>query len=162
MGILKDDQRGFPAQLHRHMFDAICRRRIDLAARGHRPGQRHLVHAWVIHQSGPDVPQPLHHVVKPRWQPRLMQDLGHFERTKRRRLGGLEDHRIAASQRRRAFPAGDLGGIVPGPNAHADPQRFAAGVDPVFPIQRNVLARQGRRHATEILQRIRARGGIHG
>ena len=158
--ILKDNQGGFAAQFHRHILDASRRGGIDLAPGGHRAGQRDLVHTGVRDKGVAHVTAALHHIVQSGGQPRLMQDFSHLEGAQRRGFGGFENHRIAAGQRGRAFPAGDLGGVIPCADAHTDAQRLAAGIDPVF-AKLDVRAGQRCRHAAEILQRIRARGCIH-
>ena len=88
-----------------------------------------------------------------------MQDFGDFQCTKRGGFGWLEDDRIAASQRWRAFPAGDLRRVIPRTDAHTQAQRFAAGINPVF-AQLNMLSGQGRGDPAEIFQRIGPAGRI--
>ncbi len=132
---------------------------IDLAPRRHRPGERNLVDARIGDQRRAHGACALNDVVKTRGQARLVQDLGHFQRAKRRCLGRFEDHRIAQRQRRRAFPASDLGGVIPCTDPDAQAQRLAAGIDPIL-SQRDVFARDAAREAAEILERIRARSGV--
>src|SRR3546814_20488320 len=64
-------------------------------------------------------------------QPGLGVDLRQLQRAERGQLGRLEDHGIAAGQRRRRLPAGDLDRVVPGADAGADAEWLAARVEEV-------------------------------
>ena len=61
-------------------------------------------------------------------------------RRERRQLGRLEDHRVAAGERRRRLPAGDLQRIVPGADAGDDAERLAARVAEGLRAEVDVLA----------------------
>ena len=158
--IIKDHQRGFAAQFHRDMFHASRSRRINLAPRRHRSGQRNLVHPCIRYQCAPHVARALNHVEQPGRQPRLVQDFSHFQRTKRCGFRWFEHHRIAASQRGCPLPAGDLRGIVPRPDANAHAQGLTHRISPVAAAQRDMFARQRRGQTTEIFQRVRPAGRI--
>ena len=132
---------------------------IDAPAGGDRAGERDLGHARIGHQRLPDRACALQDVVKAGGQAGLGQDLGQAQGAERCGLGGLEHHRIAAGECGRTLPGGDLGGIVPGPDADADAQRLADRVDEI-PPEGDVIAGQRGGEAAEIFERIGGRGGI--
>src|SRR3546814_15829171 len=62
-------------------------------------------------------------------QPGLGVDLRQLQRAERGQLGRLEDHGIAAGQRRRRLPAGHLDRVVTGADAGPDAEALAARVE---------------------------------
>jgi hypothetical protein len=58
IGVVEDDQGRLAAQFHRRVFQARGRGGIDLAARGHRSGERDLGHARVADQRGAHLRRP--------------------------------------------------------------------------------------------------------
>jgi hypothetical protein len=103
IGVLEDDQRRLAAKLHGDMTQAFGRARIDLAAGRHRACQRHLGDARIGGQRRADIAVALHDIEQAGGRTRIDKDLGELERRERRHLRRLEDHGIAAGQRRRAF-----------------------------------------------------------
>jgi hypothetical protein len=91
-----------------------------------------------------------------RRQPCLAVDLGEPERGERRQLRGLEHHGVAAGERRRGLPAGDLQGIIPGADAGADAERLAPGVAEGVAAEVDVLAVQSGGLAREVLDAVGA------
>ena len=143
------------------MFHPRRRRRIDPRTGGDRAGQRNLIDPRISDQRAPHGPPALHHVENPGGHPGFDKDLRQLQRAQGGHLRGFEHHRIAHGERRGRFPAGDLAGVVPRPNAHANPQSLADRVDEIA-AQGHRLAGHRRREAREIFQRIRARGPIGG
>ena len=88
----------------------------------------------------------LDHVEGAGGQAGLGEDLGELQRAERRELGGLEDHGVAAGERRRRLPAGDLAGVVPGADAGADARAARGG------------CRRSRRRGRSPRRRARRRG----
>ncbi len=79
----------------------------------------------------------------------LGEDLGELERGERRQLGRLEDHGVAAGERRRRLPAGDLERVVPGADAGDDAERLAPGVAEGRRAEVDMLAGERGRDAGE-------------
>ena len=159
IGIVKNHQGRFAAQFHRHMLHPRCRRRIDAPPGGHRSGQRHLGDAGVGNQGSAHGPHPLNDIVNPRRGPGLVQDFRDFQGTERGGFGWLEDHRIATGQRRRSFPGGNLGGVIPRPDPDADTQWFPPRIGKIGP-QLDMLAGQRPGQPAEIFQRVSRTGRI--
>ncbi len=159
IGIIKDNHRGFAAQLHRYRADAFGGSGIDLAAGGHGAGERDFGHAVIGDQAVADLAHALNDVVKPCGQACLMQDLGDFEGGERRRLRRLENQRVAAGQGGRAFPASDLCRVIPRSDAGAEAQRLAPSVDEIA-AQIDVLTGEGRCQSAEVFERVRAGCGV--
>ena len=86
------------------------------------------------------VRKTLHHLEHPGGQSRLGKISSSLHRGERRQLGGLEDHGIAAGERRRGLPAGDLQRVVPGADAGHHAQRLAARVAERLGAEIEVLA----------------------
>ena len=128
VGIVEDDKRRLAAELHRDVFQrARCVGHHAFSSTD-LPGQRDLGHGRMAHQqfAGPRV--PLHHVEDPGRNAGFGVNLGEHRCSQRCEFRGFEDHRVAAGQRRRGFPARDLDRIVPRADADTDAERFAARV----------------------------------
>src|SRR5450755_4796392 len=93
-------------------------------------------------------------------QPRGAKHLAKLDGRKRRQLCRLEDHRIAAGERRSRLPAGDLQRIVPGADSGDYPQRLTPGIAECLRAEVNVLTRQARRERSKILKTLGARDHI--
>ena len=127
-----------------------------LPARPDLAGEGDLGDAWMSDQRSPGLRRALDEVEDPGGKARIPQTLGEAVGAQRGQLGGLEDHRVAASERRRGLPAGDLEGVVPRADASADAEGLPPGVDEGA-RQRRVLPVQLVRQAGEVLQAVRAR-----
>ena len=88
-------------------------------------------------------------------------DFGKLDRRRRRHLRCLEDHRVAAGERRRRLPARNLDRIVPSADPGAHPERFPARVDEGI-VERDLLAAQRAGDAGEIFDAIGPARDIHG
>ena len=130
------------------------------AARLDRARQRYLGDAGMADQQPTGVDIALHHLEDAVRHPRLLHESGHLGGAERRELGGLEDHRIAESERRRGLPAAGLHGIVPGADAAHHAQRLAPRVAEAGRAEIDVLTRGARRHRGEVLEALRARDDI--
>ena len=106
------------------------------------------------------VRKALHHLEHARRHAGFEQYLLELHGAERRDLGGLEDHGIAARERGRRLPAGDLQRIVPSTDAGDDPQRLAPCIAECLAAQIDVLAAQGLREACEVLEAVRARNDV--
>jgi len=92
------------------------------------PGERDLANAGMPRQQAAGIGETLYHLKHAGRRPGLQQDLLQFDGGERRQFGGLEYHGIAAGERRRGFPAGDLQRIVPGADAGDHAERFTPRV----------------------------------
>ena len=72
--------------------------------------------------------EPLHHLEHARRQAGLEENFLQLDGRERRQLGGFENHGIAAGERRRRLPAGNLQRIIPSADAGYHAQRFAPRV----------------------------------
>ena len=132
VGVVEDDQRRLAAELQRHVLQAVGGRR-------HRPWGRSptepvtetLAMPGCADQRRADRARALDHVEDAVGQAGLGEDLAELQGAERGQLGRLEDHGVAAGERRGRLPAGDLAGVVPGADADADPERLAPGIDEV-------------------------------
>ena len=95
----------------------------DLLADLGGAGERHLVDAGVLHQRPAGLPRPGDDVDHARRQVGLLADLGERQRGQRRRLGGLEHHRVAAGQRRGDLPGQHQQREVPRDDLAGHPER---------------------------------------
>ena len=140
-GVLEHDQRRLAAELERHVLErarGVVHHRLagaDLA------GERHLADIGMARQqtagsgSGPARPGRRRPAGRPRDRPSAS-----FGAVSGVRLGRLEDHRVAAGERGRRLPAGDLQRIVPGTDAGDNAERLAARVAEGRRAQIDVLA----------------------
>ena len=141
------------------MPDALGGRRIDLAPGGHRAGQRNLCCARIGGQGSADIAISLNDIEQACRRTCFDKNFRQFQSTQRGELGRFEHHGVAAGQRGSCLPGGDLGGIVPRPNAYAHAKRFAARIGKVV-TQRNGFTVDRRCDAAEKLQSFGARGGV--
>ncbi len=105
--------------------------------------------------SSPARASPWTTLKTPSGTPASVYDLGEQRGGERRQLGGLEDHRVAAGERRRRFPARDLDRVVPRADADADAERLAARVGERA-LQLVVLAVERRRETAVVLEAVGA------
>ena len=85
-----------------------------------------------------------------------------FDGGERRQLGRLEDHGVAAGERRRRLPAGDLERVVPGADAGDDAERLAPRIAEGGRAEIDVLAGERRGEAGEILEAVGAGEHVDG
>ena len=90
------------------------------------------------------------------------EDLGELDRAERRQLRRLEDHGVAAGERRRRLPAGDLQRVVPGADAGDDAERLAPRVAEGRRPEVDVLAGKARGDAGEIVEAVGAGEHVDG
>ena len=102
--VLEDDVGGLAAQFEGHLLARRCAGPGDLLADLGGAGERHLVDARMGDQRAASVPRTGEDVDHAGRKVGLLADLGEGQRGQRRGLGGLEHHRVAASQRGRDLP----------------------------------------------------------
>jgi hypothetical protein len=113
----------------------------------------------VRRQRRADRAAALDHVEDAGRQAGLGEDRAELQRAERGQIGGLEDQRVAAGERRRGLPAGDLRGVVPGADAGADAERLASGVDEVA-AEVDRLSGEPGGEGREPFERVRPRGPV--
>jgi hypothetical protein len=115
----------------------------------------------VAGEQSSGIGEALHHLKHSRRQSRFPQNLSQFDGGERSQLGRLEYHGVAAGQRRRRFPAGDLQRIVPGADAGDHPERLSPGVAEGLRPKIDMLAAQALCNSGEVLETIRAGSHVH-
>ena len=159
VGVVEDEERRLAAELQRHRLQPGGGRGVDLAAGRHRAGERDLGDGRMRRQRPADRAAALEHGEGAGGKAGFGQDLAELQRAERGQLGGLEDQRVAAGERRRGLPAGDLRGVVPGADAEADAERLAAGVDEIA-AEIDRLAGEAGGEPGEPLERVGAGGPV--
>ena len=160
IGIVEDDDRRFAAELERHLLErrrGIAITAVPLATDPVSDTLR--ICGWRVSRR-PVSAGPCTHLEQSGGQAGLRVNLLQLHRGQRRQVGRLEQHRVAAGQRRRRLPAGDLQRIVPGADARDDAERLAARVAEGAGAQVQVLAGDRRRDAGEILEAVGARDHV--
>ena len=162
LGIVEHDQRRLAAELERDVLERLRRVAHHRLAGAHLAGQRHLADAGMAgQQAGRSRQSPARLGTRPPAAPPRAKISSSFTALKRRELRRLENHGIAAGERGRGLPAGDLQRIVPGADAGHHAQGLAARVAEGLGTQIDVLAAQGLREAREVFEAFRAGDHIH-
>ena len=156
LGVVEDDQRRLAAELERH----VLQRRRRIAHHGfagaHLAGERDLADVGMRVSSRPVSAKPCTTWNTPARHAGLEQDLLELDGGERRQFGRLENHGVAAGERRRGLPAGDLQRIVPGADAGDHAQRLAPRVAERLRPEIDVLAGEALRETGEIFEAIGA------
>ena len=159
-GILEHDQRRLAAQFQRHRLQPGRGRRHHRPPRRHRSGQRDLGDVLMGDERAAERAVALHDLEYAIRQPGVAEHRLERRRGQRGLFGGLEDHRIAARQRRRRLPAGDLQRIIPCADAGDDAQRLAPGIAERFRAQIQMLPRHRGGDTRIIFQAIGTRQDV--
>ena len=134
----------------------------DLAAGPRLAGQRDLGDAGMPGQQPAGLGIALHHREQAVRRARFAQDVFQMRSGERGQLGGLEDHGIAAGERGRGLPAGDLQRIVPRADACDHAERLAARIAERGRAEIGLLAGQRCRKGGKILEAVGAGEHIDG
>src|SRR3989454_12642914 len=93
-----------------------------------RAGQLDHIEALVYHKSiAQDTPWTGDDIQHSGWQPRITQNLRHFERKERCIAGRFEYDGIARQQRRKSLPGRNSQGKIPGSDNTNDAERLSNG-----------------------------------
>ena len=128
IGVVENDQRRFPAKLHRGVLHQRPGERQHFLAGRHGAGQRDLCDDLVRSQRAADIAIALHDIEEPVRQAGLGVDFSQRKRRERRVLGRLEHHGVAHGECGGRLPARALDRVVPGADADADAESLPARV----------------------------------
>ena len=103
-GVREDDVGRLAAELERVALRRAGEPALDQPADLGRAGERDLVDVGVLDERGAGFTRAGDDVHDARRQPDVADQLGELERGERRRLRGLQHHRVAAGERRRDLP----------------------------------------------------------
>src|SRR5207253_5167049 len=155
-----DLERGLSAELEGYLLQRRGGIGHDGLAGTDLAGERDLADAGMTRQEPPGLRPALRHLEYPLGQSRSRKHLLKLDGRERSEFGGLEDHGVAARERRSGFPAGDLQRVVPGADAGDHPERLAARVAEGLWPQIDVLAGDCRSQPGVIFQALRTREHI--
>ena len=102
--VVEHDVRGLAAELERELLAGAGEAALDLLPHLGRAGERDLVDVLALDERGAGATVAGDDVDDAGRELRLAEDVGEEECRERGRLGGLEDHGVAAGQRRRDLP----------------------------------------------------------
>ena len=144
------------------MLEGGGRVRHDGLAGADFPGEGDLADLRVARQQPAGIRAALHHLKHAVRQPGLGQDLTQPDSRERRELRRLEDHCIAARERGRSLPTGDLQRIVPRADAGNDAERLAPRVAERLGSEVHMLAAEARRESGVVFEAFGAGDDIDG
>ena len=125
VGVLEHQRRRLATQLQVHVLERLGRRRHDLRAGPGAAGDRDHVGARVLHEGSPGVAVAAQDVEHARGE-HLLGELGQPHGAPRRRVGGLEHHRVAGGDGGTDLPDRHHQRVVPGRHLGDDADGLAA------------------------------------